>query len=492
MGLLLCLLAVEAGAGILNSPYFVWNEIRMARSAALLHGFAIYPGRDASSPIVGTLHTPVSHCLYLVAAGFHNPTDALLAGSLLSLLLVFVPLGWVLWRASEGASDRLLAAAAVFLFCGFLVMQAPGTFHIASMIHGDAAAVAFATVACGVFSNRLKPITAAQVWMAGLAAVLAVGSKQTIAPIVLAIALFLAVASGARLVAHFVAAVFVGGAVLMGVILEFVPLRAFLFNTVTLAAHLPLKVGYIGLLVRAFREGKQDSLPAVFPIMLLAGGQWIAAKRRPGLRDFFRANRWAVFAIAATAQIPVVVKAVATSGADVNHPGAALYLLFVAASLAIEQHVTDPDQALWRGLAWMCAAVGILVGIAPGTLLSLPSRVRDLRVSPPEMALRYELRHPGHAYFPWNPLASLQSAGKAYHVDYSVYDREIAGYPLTPQQFEAGLPPGFEVVAVPPGEQPRSSALRRMLERYRPTADIELPGWTVYKRWDPPAGRNAE
>jgi len=27
-------------------------------------------------------------------------------------------------------------------------------------------------------------------------------------------------------------------------------------------------------------------------------------------------------------------------------------------------------------------------------------------------------------------MASLLSEGKAYHVDYSVYDREIAGYPL--------------------------------------------------------------
>src|SRR5580700_9974363 len=160
------ILAAQAVAGILNSPSFVWNEIRLARSLAMWHGFSLYLDRNATGPVIGTLHTPVSHCLYLLVAGFHSPTVALLAGSLLSVLLIFGPLGWVLLRASEGARDRLLVAAAAFLFCGFLIMQAPGTFHTASMIHTDAAALAFGTLACGVFSNPTKPITVSQAWLA--------------------------------------------------------------------------------------------------------------------------------------------------------------------------------------------------------------------------------------------------------------------------------------------------------------------------------------
>jgi hypothetical protein len=130
----------------------------------------------------------------------------------------------------------------------------------------------------------------------------------------------------------------------------------------------------------------------------------------------------------------------------------------------------------------MCAALGILVSIAPGTLISLPSRMRDVHFNVPEIALQYELRHPGRAYFPFNPMASLLSSGRAYHVDFSVYDREIAGYPLTRQQFDSGLPAGFTLVAMPPGAQPQSSALRSMLRSYGQVADTELPGWTVYKR----------
>ena len=487
MALLLFLLLVQAGAGILNSPSFVWNEIRLARSMALLHGFSLYLERDAAGPVIGTLHTPVSHCLYLPAAGFHSPTYALLAGSLLSMLLIFVPLGWVLLRASTGVRDRLFVATTAFLFSGFLILQTPGTFHIACMIHTDAAALAFATLACGVFCNPCRPITVPHVWLAGVGCVLAVGSKQTMAPIVLAIALFLAVSAGTKLLAHFGAAVLVGGAVLLGAILAFVPAQAFLFNTFTLAAHRPLKNGYIELLVKSYRAGKLDALPALFPMLLLVGFQWIAAARKPNLRDFVRANRWFAFALAAAALIPVSVKAIVSVGADVNHLGLVLYFLFVAAGLAIQQSLADPDNSLLRGSAWMCAALGISVSIAPGTLLSLPARLRDVRENAPEVALHYELRHPGRAYFPWNPMVSLLSNGIVYHVDYSVYDREITGYPLTSHQFEAGLPSGFKVVAIPPGEQPQSRALRDMLERYEQVADIELPGWTVYERKRTPA-----
>jgi len=485
--LLVCLLAVQAAAGILNAPAFVWNEIRLARSLALLHGYSLYPDRNATGPVIGTLHTPVSHCLYLAAAGFHSPTAALLSGSLLTLLLVFIPLGWVVLRATEGARDRLLVSAAAFLFCGFPIMQAPGTYHTATMIHTDAAALAFATLACGIFCNPRKPITVPQAWLAGAGCVLAVGSKQTMAPIVLAVALFLAVAAGARLLAHFGAALLVGGAVLLAAILAVVPAHDFLFNTVTLAAHRPLKYGYFGLLGESYRAAKQDALPAVFPMLLLAGCQWMQVGRRPHLRDFVRSNRWLAFALAAAALIPVTVKAIVTVGTDVNHLGILLYLLFVAAALSIEQCFADPDNSFLRVSAWICAALGILIGIAPGAALSLPSRLRDVHKNAAEAALHYELRHPGRAYFPCNPMASLLSEGKAYHVDYSVYDREIAGYPLTSPQFEAGLPSGFTVIAIPPGERPVSRALRDMLQRFALVPDNELPGWTVYRRQPPPA-----
>ena len=482
MLLLLGLLALQAVARILNAPAFVWNEIRMARSVGLLYGVPLYPDRNASTPIVGTMHTPVSHCLYLAVAALRSPTQLLLAGSLLSLLLMFVPLAWVLWRASDGAFERILAAGVAFLFCGFSIMEAPGTFHLASMIHVDAAVVAFATIACGIFSNPRRPVTSAQVWICGLACAFAVGSKQTAAPIVLGVAVFIAVIAGRRMLAHFCAAVLMGGAILFAIILLFVPLEAFLFNTVTLAAHRPLKPDYADVLVRAFREEKQDAAPALFTIVLITGVQWMMRGRPHSPRKFFAANRWLAFAIPAAMLLPVTVKGFASVGADVNHPGLILYLLFVAAGLAVIEGIDDREHAVVRAVAWMCASLGILMGIAPGVLPALPLRLHHYGMNAAETALAYERRHPGRAWFPCNPLAHLLASGRAVHVDYSVYDREIGGFPLSPRQFETGLPPGFELVAIPPGEGLQSAASHEMLQHFERSSDTELPGWEVYRR----------
>ncbi|HUE04789.1 MAG TPA: hypothetical protein VMR62_34880 [Bryobacteraceae bacterium] len=490
MALLFALLAIQAAAALLNAPTFVWNDVRLARSVALRHGFSLYLDKDATGPVIGTLHTPVSHFLYLLVTGFRNPSRALIAGSLLSLLLSFVPLGWVLLRARAGLPDRLFMATAAFLFCGFLIMQAPGTLHTASMIHVDAAALAFATLACGVFCNPREPVTVGQAWLAGIFCVLAVGSKQTIAPIVPALALFVWVAAGAKRFVHFCAALLAGGIALLAIIVALVPWRAFVFNTVTLAAHRPLRDGYLDILVRAFREGKQDALPALFPMLLLVACHWTTAQRRRDVRAFFQANRWLAFALAAAALVPVTAKAIVTVGADVNHLGMLLYLLFVAAGLAIEQCLADPDRAFLRVIAWLCAVMGILVGIAPGLLISLPERLRDLHRNPSEVAWHYALRHPGRAYFPCNPLAGLLSDGKLYHVDFSLYDRDLAGYPLDARQFDAGLPSGFTIVAIPPGQKAWSSNLTSLLAHYRQVAEMELPGWTVYQR--PPSPNQAQ
>ena len=471
MAALALLLIVQAAADVLNAPSFVWNEIRVARSAALVHGYSLYLDKDAPGPVIGTLHTPVSHWIYLGITVFHDPAYLIIAGSLLTMLLVFVPLVWVLRRASRDG----LASAIAFLFCGFLILQTPGTFHIATMIHTDAAALAFATLACGIFANSRRPITLAQAWIAGAACAMAVGCKQTIAPIVLALTLYLAVTAGLRTLAHFAAALAAAGTVLLAIIFALVRARAFLFNTVTLAAHRPLKPGYLELLVRSFREGKLDALPAIFPIVLLTVCAW------NGWRQFTRDNRWLVFALAAISLIPVTFKAIITVGSDVNHMGFVHYFFFAAAGLAIEQYLAGPGNSLVRAIAWTCAILGTLVSIAPGAALSLPSRLRHLRDNPPEAALNYELRHPDTAYFPLNPLATLLSTGKVYHVDYSIYDRELAGYPLTQRQFNSGLPARFEMVAIPPGEIAESTALRMLLKAYLPAADPELPGWTVYR-----------
>lgn len=465
------LFAIEVLEGILRSPTLIWNEIRLTRSMALLHGFPLYPGERELGPIIGTLHTPVSHLLFLPASAIHDPTMAILAGSLTAFLLVFSALGFALVRSAPSITA---ATALTFLFCGFLIVNSEGAFNTAFFIHTDAAALAFATVACSLVASRNR-ITTASLWLSAAACALAIASKQTIAPVAFAIALYVAIAEGGKRFALFLLALAVTGASILAILLFVFPARAFLFNTLVLAAHRPLKPGYLQILADTYRMGRLEALPALLPILFLAIWTWTASQQ------FFVSNRWIVFLIASIAVTPVCVKAIVTVGSDVNHLGFVLYFLFVAAGLAIQQYFNDPNPAT-RLSSRIFLASGILVSLAPGMILALPASLRNLRANPSQTAYDFDTRHPGIAYFPCDPMTSLLRDGKLYHLDIALYDREVAGHPLTPEQIRSGLPPGFMLVALPPGELLQSQALQGVFAGFVPITDPELPAWNVFRR----------
>jgi hypothetical protein len=475
-----CLFAIEVLAGILSAPESIWNEIRLSRSLALLRGFALYPGEHALGPIIGTLHPPLSHYLFLPAAAIHDSTISIVAGSLIACLMVFSALGFAL--ASAVPPDGSWAITAMsFLFCAFLIVESEGTFTAAFRIHADAPALAFATIACTFAARRNRTMPASSIWIAAAACALAIGCKQTIAPVALAIALYLAIAEGGKQFTMFLLASLVTGASLLAVVLSILPARDFLFNTLVLASHRPLKPEYLQVLAGAYRTGRLEALPALLPLLFLAIGSWMAAGPKPGLRQFFAANGWIVFLLASALLIPTSMKAIMTVGADVNHLGFVLYFLFAAAGLAIQQYFADVNSDA-RLSSRLFLAIGITVSLAPGMILSLRESFHNFRTNPTQIAHDYKLHHPGLAYFPCNPMTSLREDGKLYDLDVALYDREVAGYPLTTQQLQSGLPNGFKLVALPPGEEIQSTALQGLIANLQRVTDPELPGWTVYRR----------
>jgi hypothetical protein len=359
-----------------------------------------------------------------------------------------------------------------FLFAAFLIIQSPGAYHVLFFIHADAPAVGLATLGCGLLM-RPDDLKTSHYWLAGLASAGSLASKQTMAPIVIAVAVFLLVAAGWRAMAHFLGAAAVGGTLLLGLMLTVWPAHDVWFNIWTLASSRPLKAGALAILVETYRSTKLDSLPAIFPLLFIAVCRW-----RPDIRQFALENRWLVFALCGVFMLPVSVKAMVTIGSSVNHFGVVLYFLFAAAALAIQAHLTDQNPAL-RLSARLFLAFGILVGLAPGLVLTLIPGLRNLRGNPLQTAMAYNRKHPGHAYFPWNPAVGLIGENRLYHLDPAISDREVVGYPLTVKQLQSGLPRQFDVVAVPPGERLQSKALLDLTAGYREVTDPELPGWTV-------------
>ena len=104
-----------------------------------------------------------------------------------------------------------------------------------------------------------------------------------------------------------------------------------------------------------------------------------------------------------------------------------------------------------------------------------------------DVAFQYALRHPGTAYFPWNPLSSLLAEGKLYHFEFGMSDRELAGYPVSQRHFRQNIPANIRYVCFRPGNLQvfgkRFEKTMRYLPEFRRQVEIEgLPGWTCYER----------
>jgi hypothetical protein len=359
-----------------------------------------------------------------------------------------------------------------FLFAAFLMIQSPGTYHVLFFIHADAPAVGLATLGCGLLMLP-GDLKRSHFWLAGLAAAGSVACKQTMAPVVVAAAVYLFAAVGWRAMVHFLGAAAVGGLLLLTLMLTVWPAHDVWFNIWTLASSRPLKAGALPILVEAYRSTRLDSLPAIFPLLFIAVYTW-----RSDVRQFALENRWVVFALCGVFLLPVSVKAMVTIGSGINHFGVVLFFLFAAAALAIQSHLTSQSPAV-RLNARLFLALGIVVGLAPGLVLTIVPGLRNLRGNPLQTALAYNRKHPGHAYFPWNPAVGLIGEHRLYHLDPAISDREAVGYALSAEQLQSGLPKQFAVVAVPPGERLQSNALLELTAGYREIADPELPGWTV-------------
>jgi hypothetical protein len=429
------------------------------------------------------LHTPVSQVLYRILTGWiTGPTHALLAGSVVSIFLVFGALAWLLVRQRSPGSAGWGWAALCFLWCAFGILQS-SSYGNAFAIHTDACAVAFAIIACGLLCGpRPSSDSHARIWMCAAAVVLSVWSKQTLLPLAAALAVFVWLADGIAGLKRYLVALASTAAVVLCATLMLVPASAFFFNVVTLATHRPLRANAMSHLKEALRAAKLDALAPIFPLLYFAFLGWDELRDRTSrFRLLLVKCRWLVFIFATVSLAPGTVKAVITIGGDLNHVGIVICLLFTAAALALQQNLPSDNRLAQRG-ARLFSIVGLLVNVSIGAAFSLPAAFEKLANNPAEVAFRYASRHPNQAYFPWDPSVSLLTEGKLYHFDIALQDREMAGYPPDEAQVLSGLPRGVRFVAIPPGLRLYSESLKRAFCDYRETKLPELPGWLVYEK----------
>jgi hypothetical protein len=101
------------------------------------------------------------------------------------------------------------------------------------------------------------------------------------------------------------------------------------------------------------------------------------------------------------------------------------------------------------------------------------------------MVMSFIREHRGEVYFPWNPLEHLLVEGKYYHFDYGLYDRELAGFAVSPEHFRSCTPQTPRLVCFP--ENANFQYALKYLTGYSQASDVkELPGFFCYRREEVP------
>ena len=469
--------AADLAAGLLRSvEKWNWNDPRLARGIAMLHGYRLYPGRDDQASIIGTLHGPVAYLLYACLAFLKDPTMALLAGCGLSCVLYF---GAVLWTicaaAGSGASGRL-AGAYGFLACTVLLLNSAGARFSGLTVHVDACALCCAMLASGMVAFPGNILSRRALIASAILAMLSVASKQTMAPVALALPCFVLVADGKRAFARYVFVQIMSSiAILAAMLALFRPAADLFFNTFTLAISLPRTESVLSRGMQGISELRGELAAAAAPLVFLLLVFLLDAR---GVREKLVKHRWLVFPWIALLQLPVELRAWTTIGGARNHLGV-VTLFVVLGTISGLVVLWRSERPLLRFTA-RAMIIGILL-----VYLAIPWNLRRLlhsiRNNPTQVAYNYDLRHPGRVYFPLNPLAVLLAEGKLRHFEFALLDRELAGFPVSSAQFDAGLPPSAELIAYPKREFPRTALLKNLLRNKTLVTEPGLEGWKVYR-----------
>jgi hypothetical protein len=466
-----------------------WSAARLAPAMGLGHGYALYsPPR--SGPATGWIYPPLATLAYYPATLIPDPTGAVLAGRLLSLVYFFVPAAWLLLTDRAGRT-RWSGLSGILLFSTFalLSIQSRPLRYCSTEIHADAPALGLAAVAVGLMA-RGRPED--RPWGRGAAlllATLSVWTKQLTAPVLIVVLpIWALVTRGLKGLFQYLAMALAVGLGLSLTLLAAFDARSTVFNIITIPLLHPRRFESLTpALVNLLDLEKRQVL---LLLLLAAGGLGQLARRswRRGPGRGLTSETWPLFLLVAVAEFPISLLAYVKVGGDDNNLGFLLYFLTLAGLLMHARLMTthpapgggDGSTMSFRGILVLNLILTLLVAqeIALAFARRGPTWQGQQRA-----ALRHIERHRGEVFFPWNPLEHLAVEGRLYHFEYGVFDRILAGYPPSPEHFRRYIPEHTRLVCYPPGTTVGDRVTLRYLSEFRERVRVEeLPDWECYRR----------
>lgn len=458
---------VTAVLGTLTSD---WNASRLAPTFALLYGYDLYYPATVG-PILNNVYGPVTALAFLPVTVFRTPTLAVLAGGVLQDAFVLGSLAWLVWHTGMRlGADRLVSLACALGAC-LLMARYWGTAYWISMVHADGPALALGLLACTALVTRdgAQP-TARALLGSALAVILAVWTKQTAAPLPIALTLALGLGYGRGLAVRY-AGMLLGIGVLVSTMFLLWFGRPMLFNMIELVSrHGWYRPGIGGLaaVTWSFLSSIRDLLAACGVLLAVA---W--AVRTPAAP--LRSRAWVAPLLAAVLLLPTGALGANKLGGEPSSFHSVYYLIAGTAALLVDLTIRLRPA---RVLAWAFCVLAIAAAWQSGRCTPKPSPA-TIWQNDQQMAYEFALRHPGEAYFPWAPLASLLAEGRLYHFEYGMMDRYLGGHEPSRAHLQAHLPPRMHWIAA----HARIWTFNHFFPDYTVETKLpELPGWIVRSR----------
>ena len=225
-------------------------------------------------------------------------------------------------------------------------------------------------------------------------------------------------------------------------------------------------------------------------IALTAGLLYLSlAKERNGtLSGWLRENRWALPLTVGVLFTPLsLLGRLKIGGAD-NAYIYSIYFLVIACCSLAEKLLAERREGVSGSLRKAFVAAILISVILIGVPLNLHAVRKDKStLSDVMVAYNYLRKHPGEVYFPMQPLAHLEAEGKSYHYVYGVYDRWLAGFPVSQSHFESHMPPHCKLICLPATDPEPLDSTELVIDRnmtdYEQSEPLpELPQFQCYRK----------
>lgn len=455
------------------------NWERLQAVFALARGFPLYHSPD-SGPVLVTIYGPVSMMIYSPSALVSSPMAAMRIAEAITMICFFLPsliLHFFTCRNTQQAPKTNDYRLFIFFIFSFFPFISKPLRDAAFNVHVDAPTLGLAALACGLLYFYRERQGRMNLVLSAVFAVLAVWSKQTAVPLLIALPLYLMMTESVKAGVRYTLYLLAAGGVISGLFLWVFNPQNLIFNILVIPGHQELRGNVPKALadasVKFFIEGI-----AVISLALVSLVPFILKRKLSGPLAWIRSWPGTLFVLVALFMAPLCILGKAKLGGSTNTFSYTYYFILLAGTLGLL------EQAGNKIIRFLLNILGIVF-----ICIYIPWSYKYILIEPKqqnaaETAYEYMKKHPGQIYFPRLGVLEIMANHKIYHASVALKDRRWAEMPLSQAHFDAYVPPDMKGVAFQEYKDIHMKTLGPYLSggALQEGRDPELPGFLVYKK----------